>query len=58
MDWLYPPAITTGVPATKQPPPPTHCPFEQLTPGPQQVEPHPVKPESQQIPLEQLFEQH
>jgi hypothetical protein len=33
MDWWYPPAITTGVPATKQPPPlwhvpPTHLPFD------------------------------
>ena len=37
MDWLYPPAITTGVPATKQPPPPTHCPFEQVVPDGQSL---------------------
>ena len=57
MNLWYPPAIAIGVPATKQPPP-KHTPFEQVVPGPQQVEPHPVKPESQQTLLEQLFEQH
>jgi hypothetical protein len=30
MDWWYPPAITTGVPATKQPPPLKHVPLTHL----------------------------
>jgi hypothetical protein len=39
MNLWYPPAITTGVPATKQPPPPpaVHCPFTHCEPGPQSL---------------------
>jgi hypothetical protein len=39
MDWWYPPAITTGVPATKQPLPFVHTPIEQVWPAGQ---PHDV----------------
>jgi hypothetical protein len=56
MDWWYPPAITPGVPATKQPPPPppplgTHVPPEQTVPVGQSV----LEQHWAQVPLQHFW---